>query len=119
MVGVISASTRMRDRPVGRGLVRIAPNVHHPWRKNSTLPAVVDAHEFHYSELLDLTGSRVFAYDVIRGYGANGDSDGVIVGHTLASFVHQRHTRANPWLHNFVNYMHHCRSKDSNVNQAY
>ena len=117
MVGWLPASSRMESRPVGRGLVKMSPNSNHPW---SIEPGrVVNAHEFHYSRLVDMEGDLTFAYDVARGYGANGRADGIVYKNTLAGYVHQRHTRSNPWITGFVRFVRDCKRGGSNVNQAY
>ena len=45
-------------------------------------------HEFHYSELTDLSINVKFAFDLQKGRGISDGCDGVQVGQTLASYAH-------------------------------
>lgn len=45
-------------------------------------------HEFHYSELTDLSKNVKFAFDLQKGRGISDGCDGVQVGQTLASYAH-------------------------------
>jgi cobyrinic acid a,c-diamide synthase len=117
MVGWLPASTKMEPRPVGRGLVTMSATARHPWPRESG--RVVNAHEFHYSRMIKTDGDLTFAYDMVRGHGANGRADGIVRGNTLAGYVHQRHTRSNPWLDGFVRFIRECKRGGPHVNQAY
>jgi cobyrinic acid a,c-diamide synthase len=117
MVGWLPMSARMESRPVGRGLVAMSATPHHPWPHQPG--RLVNAHEFHYSRMIKTDNGLTFAYDMARGHGANGRADGVVWGNTLAGYVHQRHTRSNPWLDGFVRFIRECKTGGSDVNQAY
>lgn len=95
MAGVIPATTGMQAEPVGRGLVRLAA------RDGSAAAMPLPAHEFHHSALASDV-PLTFAYRVLRGHGVDGRHDGIVVDRVLASYAHQRHTRANPWLAGFI-----------------
>ncbi len=99
MTGVLPVVTGMQSRPAGRGLVRASATLHHPWARTG---AVVNAHEFHYARQVEPCEPSAYAYDVIRGHGADGRHDGFVAGNVLATWLHQRHTRTNPWLDEFV-----------------
>ena len=119
MAGVIPASVTMRDAPVGRGLVRIAPRAGHPWRRGESGDAV-NAHEFHYSALVEADQPLEYAFDVLRGHGADGARDGIVFGNTLAAYVHQRHTAGNPWIRDFARFIHQLqRPGGRDVDQAH
>ncbi len=45
-------------------------------------------HEFHYSELYDVSKDLRFAYDLEVGHGISEKRDGIIQGNTLASYCH-------------------------------
>ncbi|OOY40682.1 cobyrinic acid a,c-diamide synthase, partial [Solemya velum gill symbiont] len=89
MVGVIDADVVMHERPQGRGYVSVEETAQHPWAKDEQA-ATVAAHEFHYSRLENLRQDYLFAYEVRRGYGINGKSDGLIHKNLLASYTHLR-----------------------------
>ncbi len=105
MAGVVEAAAVMRSRPCGRGLVQARANRAHPWFAGLQAPPPFSAHEFHYSELIGLPRDSRTAFDILRGQGLGGGRDGVVIGNTLATYVHQRHTRSNPWIDGFVRYI--------------
>lgn len=115
MAGVLPIRTRMQARPVGRGLVRVSPTPAHPWPPG---PTTIKAHEFHYARQVESTVPLTYAFDVLRGFGADGRHDGVVIGNVLATWTHQRHTRANPWLDAFVSAIERQRREKHHVDQT-
>jgi cobyrinic acid a,c-diamide synthase len=107
MVGAIPADTVVEDRPVGRGYVRLTETEKHPWPIHAmpNLPGEIHAHEFHYSRLVNRDPKLPFAYRVLRGYGIDGEYDGIVHHQILASYAHQRHTAANPWTQRFITFL--------------
>ena len=105
MVGAIPGDVVMRERPVGRGYVRLAETADHPWPMPSMgLDAAPPClgHEFHHSELVDLDPGLRSAYAVERGHGVDGRRDGLVVNNLLASYAHLRGTGGNRWPARFV-----------------
>lgn len=102
MCGVIQADAVMNARPQGRGYARFDPTADHPW--GSQKPDQ-QAHEFHYARLDGLSGSTRFAREITRGHGTDGAHDGVVIHNLMAGFVHLRHTRAAPWVSDFLNFV--------------
>ena len=105
MVGAIPADVVMRERPVGRGYVRLAETADHPWPLASMaapLQPQILGHEFHHSELVDADPGLRYAYAVQRGHGVDGERDGVIVNNLLASYSHLRGSGGNDWPRRFV-----------------
>nr|MBC8159279.1 cobyrinic acid a,c-diamide synthase [Alphaproteobacteria bacterium] len=111
MVGVIPAHIVVGDTPRGHGLVRLRETDAAPWpRLNETDPPVeICAHEFHYSDVGHLDGDTVFAYEVARGYGTDGRSDGIVYKHLLASYAHLRDTTRTQWTARFVEFVRSCK----------
>ena len=101
MVGVISGDILMHDCPQGRGYVRLQSTGCAPWQVSER---DIRAHEFHYASLINL-GQVQFAYQVKRGYGINGQYDGIVDKNVVASFSHLRSTQASPWVSQFVNFV--------------
>ncbi len=101
MVGAVPGDVRMRERPVGRGYVRLAETGAAPW-PSMRAGREVPAHEFHYSSLEGLPAHTRFAYRVTRGHGIDGTHDGVVLGNLLASYSHLRSTSGNDWAAGFV-----------------
>ncbi len=104
MVGIVPADAVVHDRPQGRGLVVMEETAAMPWPApaGATSPVRVKAHEFHYARLENLAPGCRFAYRVVRGDGITGESDGIVVGNTMASFTHLRDTSRARWAERFV-----------------
>ncbi len=103
MAGVVPGDTVMHARPRGRGYVRLRETGRGPW----SMPAGTEfpAHEFHYSALENLDGEPMFAYEVLRGHGVDGESDGLVMGNLLACYAHLRDVAANRWASRFVEFV--------------
>ncbi len=107
MVGALPARSVMCDRPVGRGLVKLTTTVNHPWCHNPvqidcTQVSEISAHEFHYSKLVDMDSDIKFGFDVQRGHGITGESDGIVYRNVFANYAHMRHTQSYPWISHFT-----------------
>ena len=111
MVGVIPADVAMHDKPQGRGYVKLKPTDIHPWCQHQAISSI-QAHEFHYSSLINYDESFDFAYRVDRGQGIDGNNDGIIMYNLLASYCHLRQTDLCPWVDQFVNFVSLCKSKN-------
>ena len=103
MVGVIPGNIIMDKKPVGRGYVKLKINKNHLWgmKNNSS----ISAHEFHHARLLLNKNSKNYAYNITRGFGINGVSDGFQYKNLLANFSHLRHTKKCPWIKYFINFI--------------
>ena len=99
MVGVVPGNTVMHERPVGRGYARLQPTGEDRWQESATIPA----HEFHYSSLENLPADSIYAYQVKRGHGIDGQHDGYQLHNLLAGYVHRRGTGAQGWIAPFLN----------------
>jgi cobyrinic acid a,c-diamide synthase len=98
MVGVVPGDTVMHDRPVGRGYARLQPTGADRWQEDAPIPA----HEFHYSSLENLPADSIYAYQVLRGHGIDGQHDGYQQHNLLAGYVHRRGTGAQGWIAPFL-----------------
>lgn len=121
MVAVIDAQVKMTERPIGRGYAKIKQTLDHLWAtpgfpgdRNAGEPRA--CHEFHYSHLSGPAVDAKMAYEVARGHGVNGQGDGIMVHNTLAMYCHQRHTRNNPWVEQFVNFIRQHKDKQHENN---
>ena len=114
MVGAIDAHVEMTARPIGRGYAKIQQTAAH-LRTKAAKNVHRGCHEFHYSRLSGPAVETSLAYDVTRGYGVNGQGDGIMVHNTLAMYCHQRHTQNNPWVSQFVQFIRqHKENSDEN-----
>ncbi len=115
MVGVIEADVVMHDKPVGRGYVKLKPNLAHPWLCHLASvgedAAALAAHEFHYSSLAGLSPHTRYAYRMLRGYGCDGVHDGIIHRNLLASYTHLRSTPTCDWVGLFVQFVRAARDR--------
>ena len=99
MVGVVPGDTVMHERPVGRGYARLQPTGEDRWQESAPIPA----HEFHYSSLENLPSDSIYAYQVKRGHGIDGEHDGYQLHNLLAGYVHRRGSGAQGWIAPFLN----------------
>jgi cobyrinic acid a,c-diamide synthase len=102
MVGAIPGDVKMHDKPIGRGYVHLQEDEAHPWPRPNTPAKQIKAHEFHYSSLENLPPDSRFAYHVERGFGINGERDGLMLHNLLASYTHLRTIGSCYWATRFV-----------------
>jgi cobyrinic acid a,c-diamide synthase len=104
MVGAVEADAVMHEKPRGRGYVKLRETGRSPWPllDGDNKQRVVNAHEFHYSDLENCAPDMDFAYEVLRGRGIDGKHDGLVVRNVLASFSHLRDVGAHSWTRRFV-----------------
>lgn len=115
MVGAIPGDAVMRGKPVGRGYVHLREDENHPWPRPHKPAASIRAHEFHYSALENLPANLRFAYHVERGYGIDGERDGLILNNLLASYTHLRSIGSCYWATRFVAFVRRCREQSSTL----
>ena len=113
MVGAIPGDVKMHDKPIGRGYVHLKEDEAHPWPRPNTPAKQIKAHEFHYSSLENLPPESSFAYHVERGYGIDGDRDGLIVHNLLASYTHLRTIGSCYWATRFVAFVRRCKEQQT------
>ena len=114
MVGSIDADIVMDEHPQGRGYVQLQETENSPWpgaSDNISNNHVINAHEFHYSRFKSVDKDVKFAFQVKRGTGINGKSDGYIYKNLLANYTHQRNTINNPWAKRFIEFARTCNSE--------
>lgn len=92
MVGVFDADVTLSERPLGRGYVKLR-RLSDDYR--------ISAHEFHHSRVT-FDKAIPYTFAVERGYGIDGEYDGVVSGNVHASYAHFRHTVTSPWIDNFL-----------------
>jgi cobyrinic acid a,c-diamide synthase len=106
MVGCIDTDIIMEKRPQGRGYVQLQETENGLWPRpaNWKKDNIINAHEFHYSRFNKVGNDVQFAFEVKRGMGINGKSDGYVYKNLLANYTHQRNTRKNPWAKRFIDF---------------
>ncbi|RTZ61123.1 MAG: hydrogenobyrinic acid a,c-diamide synthase (glutamine-hydrolyzing), partial [Gammaproteobacteria bacterium] len=109
MVGAIPCDTVMFDKPQGRGYVKLRETGKGGW--SSSVDGGFNAHEFHYSRVVNLAPDLEYAYRVKRGFGIDGEKDGIMVNNVLACYAHQRQAGGNRWVDNFTQFVRDQRSR--------
>jgi cobyrinic acid a,c-diamide synthase len=105
MSGVLPADIVMHARPVGRGYVHLRETGAGPWPARAAgAPALIRAHEFHYSSVENLAPGLEFAYEVERGHGIDGRHDGIVYKNLLASYAHLRDVAGYHWAARFAKF---------------
>ncbi len=99
MVGLVPGDVVMHERPQGRGLVRLKEG-NGLWGQDGG--GTFNCHEFHYASLENLPTDSRYAFAVERGFGINGEQDGIIINNTQANFSHLRHSKQKPWVSEFL-----------------
>lgn len=108
LVGVIPADVLMHEHPQGRGYTVLQETDASIWPQGNISPgSTINAHEFHYSALqnMDAGFNYQYAFNVLRGYGIDGEHDGIIYKNMLACYSHQQDHEMNPWVTRFVNFV--------------
>ncbi|MGF1546011.1 MAG: cobyrinate a,c-diamide synthase [Thiotrichales bacterium] len=108
MAGVLAVDTIMAERPQGRGYVELEESADSPW-PDACPGRIIKAHEFHYSKLSALPAGARFAYRVRRGYGLDGQYDGIVYRNLLANYAHLRDQTQHRWVERFVQFVRKCR----------
>lgn len=93
MVGLIDGVVRMEKKPVGHGYVNLQSTIPNPLTQAKI---EVTGHEFHHSRLI-LDEHPAFAFRVLRGYGIDGQNEGILKKDLLATYTHL-HVLHNPRL---------------------
>ncbi|MDO8208026.1 MAG: cobyrinate a,c-diamide synthase [Gallionella sp.] len=112
MVGAIPGDVKMHDKPIGRGYVHLKEDETHPWPRPNAPAKQIKAHEFHYSSLENLPPDSRFAYHVERGYGIDGERDGLVLHNLLASYTHLRTIGSCYWATRFVSFIQRHRGQE-------
>ena len=113
MVGVIPGDVTLHARPVGRGYVHLSASEHMPWP--GLRDQQVRGHEFHYSSIAGLPAGTRYAWRVTRGHGIDGQADGIVQGHLLATYSHLRGVAGSDWPAHFMAFVRQCRDDVARV----
>lgn len=61
----------------------------------------IRGHEFHYSKIIP-NSEYAFGYNMERGIGIDGESDGLILNNSMGSYMHQHALSVDDWLGKIV-----------------
>ena len=113
MAGILNADVTMHDKPIGRGYVDLLVTKDHPWMNNKK---IIKAHEFHYSSIKINDRNIKYGFNVKRGYGLNGKSDGIIYKNLVASYSHMRSTNNTMWVRQFLKFINKTKQNETKAN---
>lgn len=102
MCGVLDADVVMRERPQGRGYVRLRETDSFPWPAAPERSSEIHAHEFHHSAIADPDPGWVYGYEVLRGSGVDGRHDAIVYKNMMAGYAHLRDVGGVGWTGRFV-----------------
>ncbi|MEW6273844.1 MAG: cobyrinate a,c-diamide synthase [Bacillota bacterium] len=95
MSGALPFDVLLTDRPQGHGYEIIETVGENPF---VPVGVTIKAHEFHHSRVVNLDCSRVrFAFRVRRGWGIDGQNDGLVYKNVLAAYAHVHALAAPDW----------------------
>ena len=99
MAGVFAADVEITGKPQGHGYMEVEASAGNPFFRSG---AGIKGHEFHYSRLTGYAALNT-TFNVRRGHGIDGRTDGMAYKNTLATYLHL-HTLSVPgWAGDFVN----------------
>lgn len=94
MIGALPIELNMEKSPVGYGYMEIEGGNECVW---PGLGVKVACHEFHHSRVIRMGEGVGFAFRVRRGFGVDGQSDGLLYRNILACYAHIHAHGAPGW----------------------
>jgi cobyrinic acid a,c-diamide synthase len=99
MVGALPFTVELTNRPQGHGYVMAQANPGNPFFGPG---AVIRGHEFHNSRVVNWQGQPPPGYQLQRGHGLGGGSDGLVTNNVLAAYTHLHAAGAPGWAQGLV-----------------
>ncbi|SMC21143.1 hydrogenobyrinic acid a,c-diamide synthase (glutamine-hydrolysing) [Desulfacinum hydrothermale DSM 13146] len=99
MVGVLPFEVQMARKPQGHGYTVLETVKDNPFFSRG---GVLRGHEFHYSRVVNVTGSLDFAFRLKKGCGVLEGWDGVCYKNVLASYSHLHACGQKEWAEGVV-----------------
>jgi len=99
MVGLLPLDTQLESKPQGHGYTIMEANSDQTWFAEST---VIKGHEFHNSRVINLDPYVKFGLKVKRGYGIDGQHDGICYKNIFASYNHIHALGCPEWAERMV-----------------
>ncbi len=86
MSGALPFDVVLTEKPQGHGYEVVQVTGENPF---FPLGTTIKAHEFHHSRVVNLDREKVgFAFRVLRGWGIDGQNDGLVYKNVLAAYAH-------------------------------
>jgi cobyrinic acid a,c-diamide synthase len=99
MSGVFDEDVEITSKPQGHGYMEVETDEGNPFFRPG---AIIKGHEFHYSRLTASAALNT-TFNVRRGHGIDGRTDGMAYKNTLATYLHLHALAAPGWAGDFVN----------------
>lgn len=99
MVGLLPLDTQMESKPQGHGYTIMEANSEQAWFAENT---EIKGHEFHNSRVVNLASYVKFGLSVKRGYGIDGQHDGICYKNIFASYNHIHALGCPEWAERMV-----------------
>lgn len=103
MVGAVPADVQFYKKPVGHGYSHLK-TINDSWLN---FDYEIRGHEFHYSELINLSKNMNFAFQLNRGCGVNKKNDGVMINNLIGAYSHLHAISVPEWASQFVDFIKH------------
>jgi cobyrinic acid a,c-diamide synthase len=99
MVGLLPFDARMEKKPQGHGYTIMEVCSGQPWFDEAV---EIKGHEFHNSRLINLDPNVKFGFSVKRGYGIDGQHDGIVYKNVFATYNHIHALGCPVWAERMV-----------------
>jgi len=99
MVGLLPLDTQLESKPQGHGYTIMEANSGQIWFDEKT---EIKGHEFHNSRVINLAPYVQFGLKVKRGYGIDGQNDGIYYKNVFASYNHIHALGCPEWAERMV-----------------
>ncbi len=104
MTGVFPVKFALSSRPQGHGYTVVETDVENPYFPKGS---VLRGHEFRYAKVLQCHHDmKQTAFRVCRGYGFDGERDGLLYKNVVASFCHHHASGTDIWAEQLVRLAH-------------
>ncbi|MBA4392012.1 MAG: cobyrinic acid a,c-diamide synthase [Desulfobacca sp.] len=95
MVGALPLTFVLEKKPQGHGYTTVKVQKVNPFFPVGT---VLKGHEFHYSRVLDWDSTRISpVFKMIKGFGLDGEGDGICYKNVLATYTHLHAIGTSEW----------------------
>ena len=113
MVGVIDADVKLTKKPKGHGYTKLSPYIYENHKEGLWFNKIklIKGHEFHHS-FLEMPPDRYkFMFEMKKGYGVDGISDGIAYKNVLAGYTHIYSPSSPGWFKNWVAFIRQMKAK--------
>ncbi len=113
MVGVIDADVKLTKKPKGHGYTKLSPYIYENHNEGLWFNKIklIKGHEFHHSFLEMPPGRYKFMFEMKKGYGVDGISDGIAYKNVLAGYTHMYSPSSPGWFKNWVAFIKQTKAK--------